>query len=85
MTLDPMPLPDKAFKKITRELELSAQQTKVVSYVLRGLTDKEIAERMSLKLPTIRSHLGRIFERGKVDNRLKLVLKIFAMSHNIAT
>jgi DNA-binding NarL/FixJ family response regulator len=80
-TLPPLPLPADKFALIVIKLELSRQQARVVELILRNCCDKEIAAEMQLKVSTVRTYLGRLFTRLGVENRLALVLKIFAAVH----
>jgi DNA-binding NarL/FixJ family response regulator len=66
---------------VARALELSGQQARIVELLLEGMTDKEIAAAMELKFSTVRTYLDRIFLRLGVDDRVELVLYVFAV-HN---
>ena len=64
-----------------RVLGLTPQQAKVVKLVLQGMKDKQIAAALGLSVPTIRSHLGRIFTRVGVTDRVELILGVVAAAH----
>lgn len=74
----PLPLTDDEWLAAVRELELSPQQARIVSLILRGLKDKCIAAELRVSVATVRTHLGRIFARHKLDDRVALVLRVFA-------
>jgi len=76
----PFPMDDVTWKSIAKQLALSPQQTRIVELILRGQQDKEIAAELELSIPTVRTYLSRIFDRTEVTDRLKLVLRIFAMA-----
>lgn len=79
--MNPLPLSEEKFTAIANYLELSQRQTEIVGLVLRGMEDAEIADFLSISVPTVRSHLARIFAKLQVSKRLLLVLKLFALSH----
>jgi len=47
--------------------------------VLQGKQDKEIAAALGLRRPTVRTYLGRIFQRVRVEDRLNLVISVFTI------
>jgi DNA-binding NarL/FixJ family response regulator len=73
------PIPPEKWAALMRQLNLSFQQSRVIELILKNYCDKEIAAEMNLKVPTVRTHIGRLFKRLQVENRLALVLKIFAL------
>jgi DNA-binding NarL/FixJ family response regulator len=46
--------------------ELTARETEIVRLIADGLSNKEIAVRLSLSEKTVKSHLGRIFSKLKI-------------------
>lgn len=78
--LPPLPVSDPEWQEIAKELALSPQQTQVVELILRNLQDKQIAEELNIAFPTVRTYLRRIFDRLGVDDRMGLVLYIFALA-----
>jgi DNA-binding NarL/FixJ family response regulator len=79
-TLPPLPLEPTALARAARALELSPQQARIVELLLRGLRDKQIAKEMGLGVPTVRTYLGRIFLRVGVQDRVELILRVFAVA-----
>jgi len=79
--LPPLPMPADKFTLIVKQMDLSPQQARVVELILRNCGDKEIAAEMQLQVSTVRTYIGRLFDRLGVENRLALVLKIFALLH----
>jgi DNA-binding NarL/FixJ family response regulator len=45
-----------------------------------GLTQREIGEKMGLKLTTIRSHMNLIYKKLDVSNKMDAMIKIREMS-----
>ena len=82
--LPPLPLPPEKWNQLIATLKLSPQQTRIVELILRNYGDMQIATELGLKVPTVRTHLNRIFERLRIEDRGALVLMLFAASHQTA-
>ena len=85
MTLSPeaiTPLLDAAsapqVEGVERVASLSDREAEVADLVAEGLTNAEIAARLYLSLPTVKTHLARIFEKLAVTNRVQLALLVHA-------
>jgi DNA-binding NarL/FixJ family response regulator len=57
-------------------LGLPARQRQVVRQLFDGQSDKQIAEHIGIALPTVRSHLQRLYAHFDVQDRTELVLHI---------
>ena len=55
-----------------QELELTEREEQIARLVASGLSDKEIAQRLSISFTTVRTHIKRAFAKLGVDNRVKL-------------
>ena len=64
------PLPTAADTPTPRELE-------VVVQIARGLSNSEIAHAIVLSESTIKTHIGRIFEKFRVRDRTQLVIAAY--------
>ena len=73
-------LDDRIWSRIVESLRLSPQQVRIVGLILRGFCDKEIATELRLTVPTVRTHLSRIFQRNGIHDRIGLILHIFALA-----
>jgi len=62
--------------EIVKELSLSPRQAQVVKQLLFGLSDKQIAAALKITLPTVRTHITRLFSKFSVQDRNELVLYI---------
>jgi len=51
---------------------LSTREQEVARAVCEGLTDKEIARRMAVGVPTVRTYLRRIFDKLGIERRSAL-------------
>jgi two-component system nitrate/nitrite response regulator NarL len=65
---------DKSFSLTARELE-------VVSTIVAGYANKDVAKRFSLSEQTVKHHLTNIFNKLEVSNRLELAL--FAVNNQL--
>jgi DNA-binding CsgD family transcriptional regulator len=52
--------------------DLSVREQEVARAVCQGLTDKEIARRMAVGVPTVRTYLRRIFDKLGIERRSAL-------------
>jgi DNA-binding NarL/FixJ family response regulator len=80
--IPPLPFAPDEWDRLATKLKLSPQQTRIIELILRNCCDKRIAAELGLKVPTVRTYLSRIFLRLGVDDRMSLVLKIFAASRD---
>lgn len=53
---------------------LSRSEFMVARFVAQGLQDIEIASELNIKVPTVRTHLSRIREKLKLNNRVEVSL-----------
>jgi DNA-binding NarL/FixJ family response regulator len=66
--------PQKRFGITPREME-------VISTIVAGYTNKDIAQKFSISEQTVKHHLTNIFDKLGVSNRLELAL--FAVNHRL--
>lgn len=57
---------------------LSCRERQIVVLVADGCSDKQIAQRLGIGFTTVRTHLGHIFEKLNVNNRVKLACRLAA-------
>ena len=62
---------------LAAELALSPRETEVAHSLFQGLSDRRIAEQVQISIPTVRTHLTRLFTRLNVQDRNELILHIF--------
>jgi DNA-binding CsgD family transcriptional regulator len=77
----PLPLGEAEWTVVVRTLRLSPQQARIVESLLQGNRDKQIARDVGVSVPTERTYLSRIFLRVGVQDRIELILKVFATAH----
>lgn len=66
------------WQTIIRGLALSPRQAEVLRMLFDGYSDKQIARKLKVTLPTVRSHLQRMYAKFRVQDRTALVVYIFA-------
>jgi len=71
--------------QLTKSLELSPRQADIAEHLLRGESDKQIARELKISVPTVRTHLGRLFQKFGINDRVELILYIFACLRQDAT
>lgn len=74
LTAQATPPPQKTFGLTPRELE-------VVSCIVEGFSNRDIARQFGLSEETVKRHLSNIFDKTGVSTRLELAL--FAISHQL--
>lgn len=68
---EPMPM---TFTSASGDALLSARELDVVRCVAEGLSNREIAQRLSLREHTVKNYLFRIFDKLGVSSRVEVVL-----------
>ena len=63
-----------ALSGVPDQVHLTAQELTVIKVAAEGLSNKEIARRLSISHRTVCTHFQNIFTKLKVDSRLKAVL-----------
>ena len=58
--------------KLDREIELTPTETKVLQYVARGMSNREIAEVMGVSQRTVESHVSNMLGKTGLHNRTEL-------------
>jgi DNA-binding NarL/FixJ family response regulator len=59
---------------IVRLQRLTEREHEVALAVGRGLSNAEIAAELYLSVPTVKAHIGRLFSKLEVDNRVQIAL-----------
>ena len=55
--------------------KLSAREREILELIIAGLSNKEIADRLSMSVLTLRWHLKQIYKKLHVHSRVEVVLK----------
>lgn len=67
---------DNQWKKITYLLGISEREQEVCCLLFTGITREEIADKMDIKVRTVRHYLERLHTKLRVNNRVALVLRV---------
>ena len=63
--------------EIANELSLPPRQAEVIKLLFVGHSDKQIALELQISVPTVRTHLSRLFSKFDVQDRTELILYVF--------
>ncbi|HZV70231.1 MAG TPA: response regulator transcription factor [Saprospiraceae bacterium] len=67
-----------AKEKVLPEINaLSSRENEVLQWLSKGLLYKEIADKLSISIATVRQHIHRIYEKLHVQNRTEALNKAF--------
>jgi DNA-binding CsgD family transcriptional regulator len=64
---------------IKRECNFTNREAEVVSYVVKGYKNAEIADRLFISEGTVKNHLRNIFEKANVKNRTGLINRVLSL------
>jgi DNA-binding NarL/FixJ family response regulator len=56
-------------------MKLTEREAEVLDYLAKGYANKEIADKLGLSVPTVRSHLRSIYDKLHVRSRTEAVAK----------
>jgi len=70
------------WRSILAGLAFSPRQGQVVRCLFAGDSDKQIASDLHITVPTVRTHLTRLFRKLHVSDREELILLIFSHFRN---
>jgi DNA-binding CsgD family transcriptional regulator len=66
------------WSELKQDLALSPRQADVVEQLLLGHSDKQIARELQMSVPTVRTHLCRLFSRFSVEDRCELIVHVYS-------
>jgi len=66
--------PERSHAALGRIKRLTERERDVALAVGRGLSNAEIARELYLSVPTVKAHIGRLFTKLEVDNRVQIAL-----------
>ena len=62
---------------LTEDLGLSPRQAQIVNHILHAKSDKQIARELDISVPTVRTHMTRLFQKFDLKDRVGLLLHVF--------
>jgi len=74
-------LADPASQPPRKQFGLTPRELEIISVIIGGFSNNDIAARFSISEKTVKHHLTNIFDKLGVSNRLELAL--FALHHNL--
>lgn len=63
---------------LQQQLGLPRRQAQIVKQIMHGKSDKQIAGELGISLPTVRTHMSRVFRRFDLSDRVELILHVFS-------
>lgn len=63
---------------VAQVASLTERELDVARAVAQGLSNSEIAHKLFLSVPTVKTHLSRVFDKLDAENRVQVALKITA-------
>jgi len=69
-------LSEKQWSYIQRRYRMSPRELQVAKLVCRGLTNGDVAEKLSVKSGTVKTHLRSIFAKARARNKITLLLRL---------
>ena len=65
--------------------DLTPREREVLSLIALGLSNSEIAERLTLELGTVKNHVHHILEKLNVSSRQDAVAYLVALEESLST
>lgn len=62
---------------LRKDLGLSPRQSEIVNRILHAKSDKQIARDLDISLPTVRTHMARLFQKFDLNDRVELLVYVF--------
>ena len=76
--LEPLPAARDLQPKFS-ELGLSKRQAEIALWVIRGLSNREIAERLFITEQTVKDHVQDVFQKARVHHRSALIATVLGL------
>jgi DNA-binding NarL/FixJ family response regulator len=69
-------------KTANKDALLSSREQMILDCLSNGLTYKQVADKLGITIPTIRSYLRRVYEKLHVQSRTEAVAKYMSQQTN---
>jgi DNA-binding NarL/FixJ family response regulator len=56
--------------------ELTEREREILDLLARGLSNADIARQLHMSVPTVKAHIGRLFTKLEVDNRVQIAILV---------
>ncbi|MEZ0229641.1 MAG: response regulator transcription factor [Planctomycetota bacterium] len=60
---------------------LTNAEVRVLEHLIRGLSNKEIAHRLGKSTSTVRTQVGTVLKKIRIDSRVRVIYKVLRESH----
>ncbi|MCX5635106.1 MAG: helix-turn-helix transcriptional regulator [Planctomycetota bacterium] len=67
---------------LVEDMSFSLREGQIVQCLFIGQSDKQIADKLQIGIPTVRTHLERLFRKLNVNDHQELILNIFCHFRN---
>jgi DNA-binding NarL/FixJ family response regulator len=73
----PQPLETQVSNRVAaRSSRFSPREQQIVALLANGCSNQEIADRLGLRLQTVKNHLSRVYRKQGVPNRVQLAVLV---------
>lgn len=72
----PVPVDDARARAVAKLGALTGREAEVAAAIGRGLSNNEIAAELYMSVATVKAHVGRIFTKLGVDNRVQIAILV---------
>jgi DNA-binding NarL/FixJ family response regulator len=69
-----MPFSQDMWHRLAQDTKLSPRQKQIMSLLLKGYSDKQIVRELNIGLPTVRTHMTRLFAKAGACDRCELII-----------
>lgn len=83
--LPPLPVNERLLQATLKALHLSPTQAKIVEWILRDASNRQIAAELGISESTLKTHQQRISARTGTRGRMQLAMRVMATSHQVAS
>jgi DNA-binding CsgD family transcriptional regulator len=80
--LEPHPPENEFSRLLLEQYALTGRQREIAILVIRGLSNREIAERLFIDEQTVKDHLHDAFEKMKIHHRSELAAKLLGLTQS---
>ncbi len=70
------------WQQLVEDLAFSPREAQIVRCLFDGNSDKQIAPHLKISIPTVRTHLSRLFRKLGVNDREELILHVIKHFRN---
>ena len=70
---------DQEWDVLSEMASLSPRQTDILKCIMQGDSDKQIAEELGISVPTVRTHIERLFHKFELNDRVELLIYFFIL------